>query len=630
MTTATLDRTTTTYQVQASNGTLTIHAPRPGEFNRDAFLSFTVGQMVLGLDMESTALTDRGIFDAEWRLRLVQFGTTDEAWVLDMADPAQWDAAEYVLSCPLHYFVTHTNTEVVAVWCAFGIALSQRTLDTHLLSKIRNPDERAGHDLKELSKRYLDDVLVDAELALHRWFATQAPKGWRGSNQCQTWGWSNIPTDTPEYVIYAGLDAIYTRRLLPELLHEVTEVGHIVHMDHWLAAMTTGVEIQGLRLDLDYTRELLAEYRSRLREADDQINDALGFPARSPKFARWVDAHGNIPDECPRTDKNQDLQLTADDRAASTKIIHPLITVAAQEWSREDRDLLAAREVVAQTANTVSNLEQFLKFVDADGRVHPTINTLRAKTARMSIVRPGMQTLKKPDEEVPGTDRLRRCFIADEGYVFVSADFEQVEIKGLAAHTRDEHLMSILCNGYKIHDVTAISLFGPNFTKTQKTYAKNATFCCAYGGGAKAHSTQAGTPIEESAKIVWNWHSTYPQVKPYAKWLERFDPIVTGSGRRIPADPGRPYASLNYDIQSTCRDMMMQALYNLFTAHPELACTLWLLIHDEVVLMVRREDAPRVAGLLADAMNFTYRGVRITASAEIIGPRWGLPEQGAA
>lgn len=628
--TATLAPISTTYQVQASNGTLTIHAPRPGEFDRDAFMAFTVGQMVLGLDMESTALTDQGIFDADWRLRLVQFGTTSQAWVLDMTDPAQWDAAEFVLSCPLHYFVIHTNTEVVAVWRAFGVAISQRTLDTHLLSKILNPDERAGHDLKELSRRHFDDVLVNAETALHRWFAAQAPKGQRGSRQCQSWGWSNIPADTPEYVIYAGLDAIYARRLLPELMADTAEVGHIVHMDHWLAAMTTGVEIRGLRLDLDYTRELLAEYRARLRAADDQINDALGFPARSPKFARWVDAHGNIPDECPRTAKNMDLQLTTDDRAASTKVIHPLIAAAARQWSQEDQDLLAAREVVAQTANTVSNLEQFLRYADDDGRVHPTINTLRAKTARMSIVRPGMQTLKKPDEEVPGTDRLRRCFIADDGYVFVSADFEQVEIKGLAAHTRDEHLMSILRNGYKIHDVTATSLFGPHFTKTQKTYAKNATFCCAYGGGARAHSSQAGTPIEESVKIVWDWHETYPQVKPYARWLERFDPIITGSGRRIPADPGRPYASLNYDIQSTCRDMMMQCLYTLFTQHPELSSTLWLLVHDEVVLMVRKEDAPRVAQLLTQAMNFTYRQVAITATAEIIGPRWGLPEQEAA
>jgi DNA polymerase I len=614
-------------------GDLTIHAPRPGEFDAGAFSAFTAPELVLGLDMESTALTDVGMFDPDWALRLVQFGTTDTAWVLDMTDPAQWAAAQLVLSCPSHYFVTHTNTEVVAVWQAFGIAISQRILDTHLLSKIKNPDERAGHDLKELSGRYLDDVLIEAEAALYRWFASEAPKGQRGSLQCVYWGWSNVPADLPEYVIYAGLDAIYTRRLLPELLAQVAQVGHIVHMDHWLAAQTTGTTIRGLRLDLDYTRELLAEYRARLREADDRIRDTLGFPARSPKFARWVDAHGNIPDEVPRTDKNQDLQLTTDDRAGSTKVIHPLVAAAAQDpdvWSDLDRDMLAAREVVAQTANTVSNLENFLRYADPDGRVHPTINTLRAKTARMSIVRPGMQTLKKPDEEVPGTDRLRRCFIADEGYVFVASDFAQVEIKGLAAHTRDPRLRHILASGQKIHHVTSVALFGENYNSSQKTYAKNATFCCAYGGGARAHSTQAGTPIESSIVIVRDWHNTYRYVKPYAKWLERFEVIVTGSGRRIPADPGRPYASLNYDIQSTCRDMMMQCLYDLFTEHPELASTLWLLVHDEVVLMVRAEDAQRVAKLLAAAMNFTYRGVQITAEAEVIGPRWGLPEQEAA
>jgi DNA polymerase I-like protein with 3'-5' exonuclease and polymerase domains len=75
---------------------------------------------------------------------------------------------------------------------------------------------------------------------------------------------------------------------------------------------------------------------------------------------------------------------------------------------------------------------------------------------------------------------------------------------------------------------------------------------------------------------------------------------------------------------------MMQCLYTLFTEHPELAATLWLLVHDEVVLMVREDDAPRVAKLLTEAMNFTYRQVAITATADIIGPRWGLPESVAA
>jgi hypothetical protein len=147
-----------------------------------------------------------------------------------------------------------------------------------------------------------------------------------------------------------------------------------------------------------------------------------------------------------------------------------------------------------------------------------------------------------------------------------------------------------------------------------------------YGGGANAHHLQAGTTIEESAEIILDWHGLYQGVKPYSKWIGKFDPIVTGSGRRIPADPGRPYASINFDIQSVCRDLLVGALYKLFCREPWMAPMLWLLVHDEAILMCRRSQAPRVAQLLTEAMNFDYRGVQITATAEILGTHWGTDD----
>lgn len=615
-------------------GPFTIHAPAVGEFDGPAFYAWVTCQYLMGLDIEGTAFTKRTFWDPGWRCRLVQLGSTDTAWVLNLDDLDQFMAAATVLADLSKRFVTHTNTDVVAVYRAFGIALGQRVLDTHLLSKVINPDERAGHDLKVLSDRKLDNGLSDAEANLHRWFADNAPraKGTRGKVQKETWGWNNIPTDTPEYVIYAGLDAIYARRLCPVLLAELEAVGHIVHLDHWLASQTTGTTIRGLQLDLARTRALLAETETEMNAANNYIIERLGFPARSPKFPVWVEDHGNLPDGLPRTEKTEILQLTMDDPVRSCKVILPQIWAAAAEWPPEDQEILRQREIVAQTANLVSNLRQFLECMDADGRVHPTINILRAKTARMSITGPAMQTLKKPDEDVPGTARLRACFRADysedpdDPFVLVSCDFDQVEFKVGAAHTRDPMLLKVCREGLSIHKVTARFLFGEHYNKTQYRKGKNATFCIFFGGGAKAHSGQAGTSIEESAEIVRNWHALYTGVKPYGKWIAKFSPITTGSGRRIPPDPGRDYASSNFDIQSTSRDLLVGALYRLFTAQPWMAPMLWLLVHDEVVLMCRRSQASRVCELLSEAMNFDYRGVRITATAEVLGTHWGAEE----
>lgn len=613
----------------------TIHAPAAGEFDAPAFFAWVTRQYVMGLDIEGTAFTKRSFWDPSWRCRLVQLASVDTAWVLDLNDLEQFTAAASVLGDPTKRFVTHTNTDVLAVYRAFGIALGQRVLDTHLMSKIINPDERAGHDLKQLVDRLLDSVLSNAEAALHRWFHDNAPKakGTRGKVQKETWGWNNIPTDTPEYVIYAGLDAIYARRLMPVLLAMLTEVGHIVHLDHWLAAQTTGTTARGIQVDLERTRRLLAATEAKMAAADNFIREKLGFPARSPKFPLWVDDHGNIPDSVPRTDKTRALQLTVDDPAQAVKVIQPLIWAAAAEWPEGDREILKAREVVAQTANIVSNLRGFLEHADENGRVHPTINILRAKTARMSITGPAMQTLKKPDEDIPGTGKLRGCLRADasedpdDPYVLISSDFDQVEIKVCAAHTRDPMLMKICREGLKIHKVTANFLFGEHYTKTQYRKGKNATFCAQYGGGAHAHSLQAGTTIEESAQILQDWHALYWGVRPYSRWIGKFNPIITGSGRRIPPDPGRPYASINYDIQSTCRDLLAGVWYRLCVKYPWMAPMLWLLVHDEIVLMCRRSQADEVARLLTEEMNFDYRGIQITATAEILGTHWSAEEE---
>jgi DNA polymerase-1 len=100
--------------------------------------------------------------------------------------------------------VTHTPFDVLAVWSALGIPLGQRVADTHLLSKLLDPDERAGHGLKELSARHLDAGLTEAETALHARMRALAPAGHRAGNAPLRWGWDHLPADDEAYVAYAG------------------------------------------------------------------------------------------------------------------------------------------------------------------------------------------------------------------------------------------------------------------------------------------------------------------------------------------------------------------------------------------------------------------------------------------
>ena len=574
---------------------------------------------MLGLDVETSAIDDHGprFFAPGFTVRLVQFGSEREAWVLDMADPGQRDAAAAVLADPARRFVTHTPFDVLAVWSALGIPLGQRVADTHLLSKLLDPDERAGHGLKELSARHLDGGLGEAEAALHARMRALAPAGHRAGNAPLRWGWNHLPADDEAYVVYAGLDAIYARRLLPVLLAACGPFAHLARLDTWLAAQATGITVRGLRLDTGYTRGLLADLEAEHAAADARITAALGCPGRSPRFAEWLDAVAAAAGITgfARTPTGR-LQVTADTLAGLTADHAAMAALPAGA-----ADLITARLAMSKASNLIANLRGFLAAADPAGRVHPQVNTLRAKTARMSITNPALQTLKKHDP------RLRRCFTADPGHVLISCDFSQVEIRVAAALAEDPTLREVITSGADIHDATAALMYGEGFTDEQRTISKRATFGTIYGGGARALASQTGVTEDTARQVIQRWRRTYPRVIAYGRRLAELAEVVTASGRRIPADPARPYANANYAVQSTARDLLLAAVYTLVTRYQ--VGGLWLFVHDEIIVQAPEHDAERVRGLLERAMTSTFRGLPIVADAKILGPAWGQHDPAA-
>ncbi len=565
----------TRYLRTVSGHAMTVHAPRPGELDRAALAGFAAAEPVLGLDVETSAIDDRGprFFAPGFTVRLVQFGSEREAWVLDMADPGQRDAAAAVLADPARRFVTHTSFDVLAVWSALGIPLGQRVADTHLLSKLLDPDERAGHGLKELSARHLDGGLTEAESALHARMRALAPAGHRAGNGWLRWGWNHLPADDEAYVVYAGLDAIYARRLLPVLLTGCGPFAHLARLDTWLAAQATGITVRGLSLDTGYARGLLADLEAEHADADAQITTVLGCPGASPKFADWLNGQATAAGitGLPRTPTGR-LQVTADTLAA-------LLDQHAAALPEQAERLARARLAMSKASNLIANLRGFLAAADPAGRVHPQVNTLRAKTARMSITNPALQTLKKHDP------RLRRCFTADPSHVLISCDFSQVEVRVAAALAEDPTLRQVILSGADIHDATARLMYGDGFTDEQRTVSKRATFGTIYGGGARALASQTGVTEDTARLVIQRWRRTYPRVIAYGKRLAELAEVVTASGRRIPADPARPYANANYAVQSTARDLLLAAVYVLVTRYE--VGGLWLFM-----VRARRDHRP--------------------------------------
>src|SRR5690606_13615569 len=103
--------------------------------------------------------------------------------------------------------------------------------------------------------------------------------------------------------------------------------------------------------------------------------------------------------------------------------------------------------------------EAFLSGLDAEGRIHPRINSLQARTARMSIGSPPLQQLPSGDWTV------RRCILVDEGHRGISVDYKAVEMRVLAALAPEPKMIQAIQEGRDLHDFTAELVYGPGFTK---------------------------------------------------------------------------------------------------------------------------------------------------------------------
>ena len=567
------------------------------------------GFTIVGLDVETTGVDP---WAADFKVTLVQISDGKCAWVIPTTVTGAVEALTGTLENPKVKVATHTQYDCVAL-ATLGIVIGPKVIDTYVLSKLCNPGNSTQHGLKPLSFRWLgteDLVNADRERALFFKAEAQAhaPKEIRRSpSKTETWGWKNIDPMSAEVLRYAALDAVAVRLLAPVLTQALSKTGtptHLIEQELWLASVASAMRVRGLKVDTARVAELLAVYKQEMKEAGEAITAITGVPALSPKRIDWLLEQGVLFDP-ERVTETGRPQLDKDS----------LPDLCERYPDGDVGTVLACCRILSDRKNAVGNLESFLEYADQHGYVHPEIKTLQARTSRMSITNPALQTLKKSDPV------LRGCFVANDGYVLISADFSQIELRVAAALSGDPALSEPIVQGVDAHDDTARRLFGEGFSKEQRQIAKTVNFGSLYGGGAGTLAKQAGIGIEEARSVVTRWKATYQQVARMSHVLGGTDTVVNPFGRRIPTDPARPYANLNYMIQSTARDLFVVAVERIVDEFGVGA--LWLFVHDEVILQVPAEQGDEVAKKVSDIMHTTFYGIPIDADAEVLGARWG-------
>jgi DNA polymerase-1 len=221
-------------------------------------------------------------------------------------------------------------------------------------------------------------------------------------------------------------------------------------------------------------------------------------------------------------------------------------------------------------------VESLPKLINPDtGRVHTTFNQTVAATGRLSSTDPNLQNI--PIRTELGL-RIRKAFVPQrKGWVMVSADYSQIELRIMAAISKDENLRSAFASGADIHSATAAILHDVSIdevTSDQRRVAKTVNFGIMYGLGAFGLAQRLGIPRTEGQKIIESYFEKYPGIKRYMdETIEstrergyattilgrrRYFPMINAANRGLRTAAER--AAINMPIQGTAADMMKLAM----------------------------------------------------------------------
>jgi DNA polymerase-1 len=598
---------------------VTVHAPEVGDFDPDVFFADFPEDGLYGLDVESTYLTELAQFNPDFRVRLVQFATTDTAWVLNPADLVQLGAAMYLLQGP-STFCSHTNMDVLSVATQLHVDITGRNLDTRSLAIMADPDKDRDRDLKTLTTAHIGPELAEADAELfvrflHLWPGRKnAAKAAVEAN-----GWATIDIDDPAYLTYAGLDAIACRQLA-EILVPLTQAPvELLQMESWLATQANRIQLRGLRVDVDALAALKAEAEEETGQADARIVELTGGDnpkiTRSPKLQGWLAEHGVDWETWPgaRTDTGSP-SLSGD----NVKLLegYPLDQTGAGVVS----ELLRFKGHL----DLLNKTNGIAKVLDPAGRIHPVLHPLGASTtARMSSAGPNVQNFSKRDP------RMRGLFLPEPGHVLATIDFDQVELRVVAALAREEKMIETILAGGDLHQLTVDEIAEAGITIDRDT-GKMTNFLIVYGGGGNALHEQAGIPLDQAGTIVATWRDRYPSIKALAEYMGGFrDEVRTISNRRLPVTvnrkdgSARAYANINYYVQSSARELLVDA-WHRFAEEFGRAVNVWYPVHDELILHAREDEIDDVIADAQRCMNFEFRGVPISATAVVLRDEDGV------
>ena len=559
--------------------------------------SILLTKEIVGIDTETTSV------DA-MRAELVgmSFATPDgEAWYV--AVPRETVEARRRVDALRPFFEKEDQLKVgqnmkydLLVLSHYDVEVKGRLFDTLLAHYLVQPELR--HGLDYLAEIYLHYDTIHIEELI-------GPKG-RGQK--------NMRDVEPQAVTdYACEDAHVALRLYPLLLKELEENGLMrvfSEIEMPLMPVLMRMERHGVRLDTDALAQTGEQFRRRLAELEDEIYRLAGhsFMLTSPRQVGEV-LFGELQlSEKARKTKSGQYQ-TGEEVLEALRHKHPIVG-----------KILAHRALKKLLSTYIDALPKLINPVT--GHLHTSFNQAVTATGRLSSSNPNLQNIP-----VRGDDgrEIRKAFVPEEGEIFLSADYSQIELRLMAHLSGDANLVADFREGKDIHAATAARIFHKDLTdisRDERRKAKTANFGIIYGISAFGLAERMDVTRTEAKELIDSYFATYPGVKTYMEHsveeARKSGYIVTAFGRRrYLADIDsrnavvRGYAernAVNAPIQGTAADIIKVAMIRIDQRlrSEGFHATMRLQVHDELNFSVPPAELESVRRIVVDEMEKAY------------------------
>ena len=374
-------------------------------------------------------------------------------------------------------------------------------------------------------------------------------------------------------------------------------------IDHPLTPALYDMEYYGITVE----RDALADYGSRLvgriDELEKSIWDKAGreFNINSPKQLGVI-----LFEEMklPFAKKTKTGYSTSADVLDKLAPDYPVVS-----------EVLEYRQLTKLKSTYADGL---IAFVLEDGKIHGRFHQKVTATGRLSSSDPNLQNIPV---RLPLGREIRKVFVPEPGYVFVSADYSQIELRILAHMAGDDHLIEAYHQDKDIHRLTASQVFGvplDEVTPMQRRSAKAVNFGIVYGISAFGLGQDLDITRKEAQDYIARYFATYPGIKSYLDGNVAFAKehgytrTLYGRIRPLPELKSRNFAqrafgeraAMNSSIQGTAADIIKIAMIRVSQRlrREKLESRMILQIHDELLIETRENEIDIVKKILTEEM----------------------------